>query len=1342
MSIRQAAQLSIGAAGFYAAGPLGFSPMTGFSIGFMIGGFLFSESMGGKNEIFDPGAQELPAFNQALRGVTMPILFGTNRVESNHVWRKNFETIRNESKEESGAGGKGGGSGGMGGKGGAPAGGGQVSYTYTLDVMYNLGMTDVPFYLYGGWVGYKRLNDQTIAAIGTGFGSNALVFGSDEDREKEASLEYIEAFYYPGGEAAAGWTNFLEEEDIDVTSTDTSSLGMRWKHTTWIGFKGLDLGGSPATPLLQFEVGPGGGELSLDDGFIGTFKHNNTLAARHAGVVSKNGKWITGQNAATGRIVWTDHDGAVGDIVNYSTDAGNFVTVAMENAGIDHGVGFGANELMGIIPGTNLVWVMGYGIGAVTRLDWGWIIIDLDLVPDNTNPWNQAYVVGTCFRRSNGLDKQLGAGKLIDRMGFKGDGDACVFIWHNSAGGPDNTQMCGPCSISEMKSNTDFGTSDTFGTIFISIDSIWDNDYPGLGSYGHTSHGGTGLFLVPAVTIGMFGPAFSTRLYSFVPREIARTSTNSTIAAHAASFPNGFIHFAETDALNSIPSLAGDTIANADFLDENQNTGVAPFDDDGKNQAGDSGDNQAEYRPEVHCHPYAGTEASGGHLCIFHKIYYGSTEGAPFGINASIRAFMYNPLSNEFVQVATGLGANPLFDTVADAGESEGNRFAWHIKRSMMTWSEDKNQLLHWAHFDDNGGVGQVLEKSWVLSKFGDLDIGGAQDVYPPYIIRQILTNPIYGMGYNDSDIDETSYALAIQYCVNEQIQVSTKYRREANFLKHIDELLSVYGGYIVRRGPTVVFGLMDFGSVSGAASVRILDNDHLMVDNSEDPPIQVVEGAQQDTFNRIKINYLDRALEYRQNFIEVNDEVDQDFRGVRVREFPPQFVMSELTATNMAIRALWSNLYARDLYSFQIGWKDSDLEPGDVVTLVDSFDPKLSGGVRARLTSIAERGPGKWAATATEELEHVMLATSPVNSMTNASTGGFNPGLTGAANLFEMYELPKEFQGADPQIFVGWAQSERSAGAKLWLSGDNVSFAQASEVTPYTVSGIFRDGLPARPHGYVEADVEVYMFPDVRSAAFDPSSPAYVEKWTFEDGGETQRSLGGTALWVGSEMVAYQGISIVGSNHYRFGKLYRGWGGTPIADQSSGAIFWRHGGGIFKQSYNEDKIGTKIFYKVTPFTFGGFVWPVESVDAKEYTVQGTYFRPQNPGTAHIVVDSTDFDQTTRKGLSDITSLHLKAEWPPSTRCEGYGALGYGFGDYGHFVTDVLSHDWRVEVVGSGGTVVHSTVVTTPFFVYSAGTNLADNGAFRSNVAFKITPFTTFGDSLRSEVVSLEFFGV
>jgi hypothetical protein len=222
--------------------------------------------------------------------------------------------------------------------------------------------------------------------------------------------------------------------------------------------------------------------------------------------------------------------------------------------------------------------------------------------------------------------------------------------------------------------------------------------------------------------------------------------------------------------------------------------------------------------------------------------------------------------------------------------------------------------------------------------------------------------------------------------------------------------------------------------------------------------------------------------------------------------------------------------------------------------------------------------------------------------------------------------------------------------------------------------------------------------------------------------------------------MMAYENPTLLATNHYRFERLYRGWGGTNIQAHNSGDLWWRHGGGIFRQAYNEDKIGTTIFYKVSPVTFAGFEWPVSSIDAKQYTIQGTYFRPQNAPSPHIWVDSVDYTQTTLRGLTNLTSKDLKAEWQDAARLSGYGSKGYGQFTYGNFITDTTSHDWRVEVVGSGDTVVRSTVVTTPFFSYLAADNLSDNGAFRPNVSFKLTPYNEIGDAPRTEVVSLEFF--
>ena len=131
----------------------------GASAGWLIGSWLFGEEADISNNIIDPGVEELPRANQALRGATMAILFGTNRVHPHIVWQNNWNFIRHESwKSPGGGGGKAGGSGGAGGKAGA----GkitEVEYEYKWDLIYHLGMTAVPYNLFAAWIGPDRGHD-------------------------------------------------------------------------------------------------------------------------------------------------------------------------------------------------------------------------------------------------------------------------------------------------------------------------------------------------------------------------------------------------------------------------------------------------------------------------------------------------------------------------------------------------------------------------------------------------------------------------------------------------------------------------------------------------------------------------------------------------------------------------------------------------------------------------------------------------------------------------------------------------------------------------------------------------------------------------------------------------------------------------------------------------------------------------------------------------------------------------------------------------------------------------------------------------------------------------------
>jgi len=541
--------------------------------------------------------------------------------------------------------------------------------------------------------------------------------------------------------------------------------------------------------------------------------------------------------------------------------------------------------------------------------------------------------------------------------------------------------------------------------------------------------------------------------------------------------------------------------------------------------------------------------------------------------------------------------------------------------------------------------------------------------------------------------------------------------------------LLSVYGGFLTISQGKVFFKRLEFES----STVRTLDNHHL-INEPGNSPIRITKGALQDGFNKVRVNYIDRALDYKQNQVEEADEVDQDINGIRMREFPPKFVMSEQTARTMALRALWSNLYSRDTYEFTIGWKDSDLEPGDVITLVDSYHPNLASGVTARIVHWREVDRGLFDIVAKQEHEYIMSSSGFVLDATSQSNNDII-GKIPQPRYFSMYELPSEFQINNDQgaLYVGWVPDEFAAGAILYVSADGVTFAPSIKATPYPFGGTLLTDLPSA--GQLSEGVEFLLFP---KSDWTTANQSYYFNTTLNEAAQATRAVGGSLIWIGSEMIAYETINLVGQNRYRMNKVYRGWGGTPIQAHNSGDFWHKHGGGIFSQAFNEDKIGQTIYYKVAPFNLAGLEFDVASITAKTYTILGGHYLPQNPPTPRFIQDSVDHRGIHEIWVGSASDIHL--DWRDSARKSGFGAGGFGIGagGYGRFTTDPQSHNWRVEVYGSGNFLVRSLEVTTATYNYTNSNNFDDNGAWRGNVAFKITTTNDFGDSPRTEVVSLE----
>jgi hypothetical protein len=711
--------------------------------------------------------------------------------------------------------------------------------------------------------------------------------------------------------------------------------------------------------------------------------------------------------------------------------------------------------------------------------------------------------------------------------------------------------------------------------------------------------------------------------------------------------------------------------------------------------------------------------AQGAYVLIHSKMFEPKAENSTTGEYLGARVYLWHPVVKQAFQIAEPIEGTTL-DVVNDLGSF--TPYAMNQWTAQFVWDQETNNVYK---IQTQNGLSPIKDQH--ISLAASLEVGGVGDVLPPYIIYQILTNSAFGSGETADDIDQTSYEAALAYCRSEEIWVSVQYPRESSKLSVIEELLSLYGGYLTISGGKIKFGIQD----ASATSVRTLDNDRL-VREGDKPPVTVTLSAKDDSFNRVLVNFFDRTLEYRQNQVEVNDEVDQDLTGIRKKEFPAKFVMSKQTATNLAERALWSNLYGKDTFNWAVGLKDSDLEAGDVITLVDSFHDQLQGGQDVRITRVSERRPGIIDMIGVTEIEYINTASIGAIDVTSATGRDpiYGPSRV-PANQWA-YELPREFHGSQPKVYVGYNALSTNRGAWLYASDDGVSYALVTAAEPFIISGILAAPLPVRPDGYLEQNIEVFLFPDTRSG-FTASSPVYVNTFTLETTGAAGRQGGLNTVIINSEAMAYQDVTLLGQNHYRFDRLYRGWGGTHIQAHNSGAYWHRHGGGVFGIEYNEDKVGITTSYKVVPYNFAGQGVDVSSVTASSYTIQGAYFRPQIQGTIHTFPHSVDgglssVDMRGKERLDvNATGCQIDFLWSEAARLSGWGTQGYGAGGYGRFaIDDAASTQYRT--------------VSTGFYEYTVNANSEDFNGWNGDFLFKMTPFNDFGDAPRTATKRLRAF--
>lgn len=1270
--------LAAAGAGALVGGALFSWGTTAMAVGWMVGGWLYN-TLSTSNE---PGIQpqDMPQFNRALRGTPIFVTFGANRVWAQIPWSKNW------TPHEQSAQGKGGGSGG-GGKGGAAGG---ASYTYAVDIMYNFGFVDQPSFIRTAWNGSDVITFETLEAWNANITDLQSFFlyrwqQRQTPKSESAFLEADEVFFAPGYS-----TGHVDIESWSYFGTQENGVRCQWPYTAWLGFKQLDLGASAVIPQLSLELVPMAG-ASLDDGDAGFLANttinevtpNQSILILHA----SNNMMMLGEDG----LHYTVGEGNTDHFVMcVETGIATTLTDAMLNAFWDGfspapsllsgTIGVGWGWAFGCIPNTPYFFMEGQDTSG------GYTLYNLVMKIDATGT-----IVAHCFQLSETSTLLFGNVSNSYSAAIAPSGNA---LYHFSE-----------CSDTGVGSRT-------FALKRIDLTGNFDDPTPGS----HTQFA-TEIDGFDANFIGDSGTVGAALRADYSQACIVFTDGTPGVISYVsqADIDDGSQSSSVTDSMTE-PGLvwsegAGFTDLSAQ-LDANFRSFIMKkFDNSASSNYDDDWSSPCSF------------QLNGTTYLVWSRPYSDKGEYQTIKIAQWVEDTISGDPELSWILSATVRA----FDHVADGMTNEANRDTQYPTNVLANYCPTSGKFYSSAMYQ-----GSAILDQYAFADLGALLLtGGADDVTPPYIIKRILTHPafgvsvsaLFGFSVTEDSIDSASYEDSVNFCEDEGIKVATTYTNQDNVLSTFDTLLALYGGMLPVIGGKIFFKVARDTDDTG----RVVNNDHLLVAKAGTPPVTIHEPAIQDSYNQIQYNYIDRGLDYKNNQIEISNEVDMDINGPRCKPFPSRFVMAGSLANMLAERALWSNLYGRRLYEFKLGWKDADLMPSDVITLVDSFDAGLSAGRKVRLVRKKESKRGTYEVVGVDHIPYHLTANHAFTGTTSVyDQDSYISSI--APVTFRMYELPKEFQD-QAELYVGYNQLSQVKGAQLWLSNDGTTFNLIDQQEPFITSGIFPADMPHREPGYMEEYINIYLMP---TSPFAVATPTYCQTTALDDISASQRASGLGVWIVGSEAIAVEGLTLLAQNKYQVRRLFRGWGGTPISSVTSGAL-WHWHRNVFERAITEDQIGTILHYKVVPYNFAGQLYNIASIDARTYQIKGLYWLPRAASPVTLWVQSPVAWTRSVAALGPFLAVesggcNVVLTWPPAAQNAGYGAGGFGTGGYGRFTADITSPTYRVNVYSANGTVVSSSVVNTGYFNYTLAQNSADFNVFGKSLIYKVTPFNGFGD--------------
>lgn len=525
---------------------------------------------------------------------------------------------------------------------------------------------------------------------------------------------------------------------------------------------------------------------------------------------------------------------------------------------------------------------------------------------------------------------------------------------------------------------------------------------------------------------------------------------------------------------------------------------------------------------------------------------------------------------------------------------------------------------------------------------------GGNPDANPAAVVPDILSNAQYGVGFNSGWVASLSTGAASYstYCQAVGLFISPDYTQQRPGADCIQELCDatnaapVWSGgqlKVIPYGDTAVTGN---GTTYTPSLTPLFDlgDDDFLADGDADP-VLVTRTSPADAYNRISVQFKNRANDYNQEVVYAEDQDAIEKYGLKIASpLTLDFICVSSIAKQVAQLALQRMLYKRNTYEFELGARYAMLEPMDIVTLTDAGLGMSKTPVR--IIKIEEQDHSFRITAEDLPIGVAQAATYHHDDGVRWTSATDIPPSNAAAPI--IFELP-----ADPSatgLSVGIAAGAQTTdlaygGCNVWLSLDGTNYKKEGTIWGSSRYGTLSATLAAHAAGM---DSTSTMSLALRSnGQITSGSAADVAK--------------GTSLIVcDGEYLAYQTATLTGTRAYNLTTLNRGLYGTTPGSHASGALWVRIDDAIATLTdLNLNMIGQTVYIKLTAFNvYGRAEQALSAVTAYTYTITGNMKALETP---------IDLGAQNTSGLPFGTNLLVNSEMVLVDPTYGGGTVPLGF---------------------------------------------------------------------------------